>query len=542
MSLNWKNLLLTWGILILALFWLPGAWMPYQDGKWLAIYGITFFSLFLHAFRRDFLIPKFSKIEGIWLSTLFFGLIFSLFWFHGWDAEFSLLDRFSFFLLFWFFWWSFREGLKWEAFFYPLFFSIIFVSGYGIWQSYSVGFPGSMPYYLLGSFFGHSNNAAQFVGLAIFLLWISAGKNRNLALVATLLGVAYLYLSRGRSALFAFVIASVFAFVLAEKKSIQKFWKPAILAFTAAIILIAGIQFRKGFSLQEIFTGSIFGEKASMVTYREDVWKQTVKMIQSRPLGVGVDRYAFRFVPFHKDGTTVSTDHMALAPHNEILRYLAEDGIPLACFIFLTVFFFFRKWVKSTDESRKRFYPFFLFLGIEGLFQFPWQNPLPTYFTAVVFGFMASEFQSETKKEFRFPVFALLALLFLFPLSKVFFSRIWENSKQENFAKISCSLVPANWRSCLNYSRILLSMNKLPDARVVVQNELRRDSANFVATRHLAVIAFRQGRHLEGCFHSWVYDYTYGGKSDIHESYVKNCPQKYRDYFDRKKPNRYFHR
>lgn len=538
--MKWHKAFLPWGIFFLAVIWVPGAWMPYQSGKWLGLAFLALFSFATWAFRREIVVPNFHRWEVLGFVALLVSLLGSMFWFHGWYVDLSLLDRWSFFLLVFFSWLSFRAGLQWRDFFFPLVAAVAVVSVYGLYQLYEVGFPGDMPYTQVGSLFGHSNNAAQFVGMGILLLWACAEGRRFPALSASIVGLAYLYLSRGRSALLAFGLAGMIAIFLNRKRVP---WKLVGLGSLVFAVLSIGIQVEKGFSFADIVQAKIFQEKPSMVTYRADVWKQTLEMIWVRPFGVGVDKFSYRFVPFHQRGKTVSTDHIALSPHNEFLRYPAEDGIPLSILFLVVAFYVVVRWIRSTpEEERRPFYPFFVFFGFEAFFQFPFQNPVPTYFTAIFVGWMLfRSWQAKVVLQ-RFPVAPLFVLVFLVLFSKVAVSRKFETSGSTAWAQISCRWVPSNWQACLNYSRLLMNQGQLPEARTVIEGVLKRDPANFTATRHLAVVAFRQGRLLEGCFHSWSYDFVFGGKSDIRESYEKNCPKKFRDYFDRKRPTRYYHR
>ncbi len=536
-----EKALLPWGTLILALIWLPGAWMPYQSGKWLGVAFLAFVSFAAWAFRREIVVPNFQRWETFGLGILFLSILTSMFWFHGWYVDLSLIDRWSFFLLVFFAWLSFRAGLQWKDFFSPLVAAVIIVSIYGLYQLVEVGFPGEMPYTKVGSFFGHSNNAAQFVGMGILLLWACAEGRKYPAIASTVLGLAYLYLSRGRSALLAFGLASGVA-ILIHRKKVP--WKVVALGGIVFAVLAIGIQVGKGFSFTDIVQAKIFQEKPSMVTYRADVWKQTLEMIRVRPFGVGVDKFAYRFVPFHQKGKTVSVDHIALSPHNEFLRYPAEDGIPLSILFFAITVYLIHRWVRSTPaDERRPFYPFFVFFVFEAFFQFPFQNPLPAYFTAIFVGWILYRSWETRVVAQRIPVAPIFVLVFFVLFSKVAVSRKFETSGSAAWAQISCSWVPSNWQACLNYSRLLMNNPaQLSDARKVIEGVLERDPANFTATRHLAVVAFRQGRLLEGCFHSWSYDYVFGGVSDIRTSYQQNCPKKFRDYFDRKKPTRYYHR
>jgi uncharacterized protein HemY len=121
-------------------------------------------------------------------------------------------------------------------------------------------------------------------------------------------------------------------------------------------------------------------------------------------------------------------------------------------------------------------------------------------------------------------------------------SRALENSGDIFRAEVSCRAVSSNWRACLNYGKLLLGQGETTEARREVERVLEAEPWNFVAIRHLGQIALKQGDRLEACFLTWKYDDLFSGQSELSEQYVKNCPAKWRDYFTRKRPKKYYRR
>lgn len=537
--------------MLLSFVFLPGAWLDYQYGKWVALYIVSFSALAFFLFQKPVL-PVLRRWEVITLLVIGVLMLGHLFWFRPSGYEFSLLDRLSFFVLALSAWRGFSSGsLRWRDFWWPLALALAGVSVYGLWQVASIGFPGEMPYTKMGSTFGHANNSAQFVGISLLLWWaIPRRKNRvelPVLVLVSAVSLSYLVLSRGRSALLAFALGlglMIFLRLKAEKRLSFRFFRPALTALTIALISFVGLQLVKGKSLTEVATFSIFAEKPSIHSYRADVWKQTVKMIQAHPLGVGLDRFAFEFLPFHKEGTTISYTHLAVSPHNEFLRFLAEEGIPLALLYLAFWVYLIWRWWRAGAAHKEILLPAGLFFLSEMATQFPWQNSYPFFLGAVFTGAMAT---GLGKQEFPTPAWArassaVLLVFVAFLTLKAVVSRSFETSQDPFWAKTSCRAVPSNWQACLNYTRLLLARGEATAARREVETLLELEPWNYAAIRHLAVIAARQGDQLEACFHTWRYDDLFHGSSDLKVPFTQNCPAKWREYFKRKRPSKYYRR
>lgn len=540
--------ILPWALLPISLAHYSGFWLPFHSAKWLALYAVALAILPLLFFKP--VIPKLSKWEWIGFLSVALLTLVHLFWFRPNSYEFSLLDRVSFLILLYAFWRAFSDKLSWSDFKIPLATLLIILSGVGLFQFLLSGKTSEMPYFSIAAMQGHANLASQLVGLSLVLFlsifsWNKVSKSHQFIIFSiSFISTIYLLMARGRSVVLALLGIGFLALILNFRKQKVFPWKKLVGAFILVYAAAVGLQVSQGFPLLDSLSFTIFSQKSPMVTFRADVWAQTLKMIQAYPLGVGVDRFIFSFIPFHKEGITLSYVNVAANPHNEFLRYLAEDGIGLSI-LFLGVFLW---WGKKALAKRKGLGVIFLpvvFILFEMMFQFPLLIAPIVFLWAAILGFVLSQIYASEKTDPSVPinfVMGVMCLVFVGLVSKAYGSRFYEKSTVREKAKISCEWAPGNWNGCLQYARILAKEGALVEARMVVEQILERDPWNYAAIRHLAYIAMNQGDRLESCFHTWKYDDLFKGNSGLQDVYQKNCPKKWRDYFERKRPVKYYGR
>lgn len=535
-------------LVVCALKW-PGAWLSYSQGKWIAVHfaGLAVTVLALARFPK---LPRLKIGETVFLSGLILASFSHTIYFSPRGFEFTILDRWSFLFLTLGAWYGFRSGkLAWKDFWWPLAAALVVVSGIGLWQMWQVGFTGVMPYLTVGSTFGHTNNTAQFMGMALLLWWAIPRPRVPAWLMPLLSGFAltYFFFLRGRSTLIGFALGLIILVVLRYRREGKAFFQRRGIGAAAllVVLLFGGFQLARGKSFADLVQFQLLAEKSSMVKWRADVWRQTLEMIRAKPWGVGADRFTFEFIPFHARGETLTENGIADTPHNEILRYLAEDGVLLATLYFLT-FGYVIFWWSKRDEDWFRFLPLFAFMAVEIVAQYAFNNPLPSVVLALLVGYMASRVWREELGIPRRPwvvgLTAAVLLLQLFFATKVVIARSFEHAETLEKATLSCRAVPRNWHSCLTQTRIELDRNDLRAARESAQDILFNDPWNFSAMRYLSIVAFRQGDRLEGCFYLWKYDHLFFDRSSIHDKLALNCPPKWLDYFRRKNPENYLPR
>lgn len=544
--------LLPIGLVLVICARFPPAWMQYHLAKWLGVYLIATAAT-LVAFARGFSLPALPKKAGIAVAGVAAAAIAHLFYFNSVNWVFSLLDRVSFFALALLAFSQFRrKELCWEDFRRPFLGGLALVAAIGLWQMAEIGFPGVMPFTKVASTFGYANITAQFVAIAmLFLIFCGLPQlkaERWLTVAVLLSGLTYLFLLRGRSVLAGFLLAVAVA-LFYRWKSGQKLFRWSWVAGAVALVFtfLVGFQVAKGKTIGEALRFSMYAEKSEILVYRQDVWTQTLRMIADKPFGVGVDRFEFEFVPYHRFGSTISYASLELSPHNEFLRYLAEDGIPLALAFFVLLALLLRAWWRNASVASRGFHlPLLVFYGAEMLFQFPWQLGFPVYFGAILFGSLAAEAFAEyrLKESVSGAVLSLLLLFQLIGTAQAFIVRSFENSDKPDRLAMVCRLVPADWRSCIKLARMEADLGNVPAARARLLAEMERAPWNFYAWRFMGMVALRGGDKLEGCFYHWRY-------LDLFQKYDKEmqavrelmgqiCQDKWLEYFNRKRPTKYY--
>jgi hypothetical protein len=525
-----------------------GAWLAFSQGKWLAVHFTALLVCGL-ALIRGPLLPRLKLWEAVALGLVYTGMLAQLFYHSPAGFEFTLVDRWSFLFVMIGAWGSFQKGiLRWDDFWWPLATLVGVVSLIGLYQMWKVGFPGEMPYLVVGSTFGHANNTAQALGLALLLWWSLNRPRLKAALwvqpIVSGIALTYFFFLRGRSTLMGLALALLLLAVLRFRKEGQVFFRrPGIFAAgVLVLVLFGGLQLAKGKSVSDLVHLRILSEKSSMVLWRSDVWTQTVKMIQANPWGVGPDRFTFAFVPFHAAGNTFTENGVADTPHNEVLRYLAEDGMLLAPLYLLVILYLFIRWLQKKQDWQI-ILPALLFLSVETVTQFPFNNPFPSFLFALMLGYMGSlvwekNLRLKNKNLVRGVVAAVLLVQVLF-CTKVAIARSFEHGPNYELSSLSCRMVPLNWHSCLTKARDELEAGKLQQARETAEEIFFDDPWNFTAMRYLSLVAFRQGDPLEACFFLYRYDHLYKDHSSIHANLIANCRPKWLNYFQRKQPHFY---
>jgi O-antigen ligase len=529
-----------WAILFVAVFVYAPTFFPPVAGKFLVLYSAGLLSL-IYLLLPPFSLPKISNREAIGSAILAALSLGALFCTRPADYFFPLLDRLSFFSLALGAWRAFRSGrLSWADFYWPTAASIISVSGYGLFQIAELGFPEVTPFDRIGSFFGYANNAAQFVGLCLVLLW-ALPKSRATFLVSVV-ALIYLALARNRSAYFSLAFAGLLWIYVAGLAR-QLPWKKIGAGAALVALLFAGFQLAKGRSLASVLSLEIVRTKGPLADSRIDIWKSTLGMIQDHPwLGVGADGFGFPFTQYMKGGADTGDAALTIAPHNEYLRYPAEDGIPLALLYLAAWIYFLRRWWKHASQEERGIGAATLgFFAAEAFVQFPFQNPAPLLVLALLTGGFAARAWPEASRRMgpRYGL-ALAAAGVAILVARAWITRTYEKSSDINEATVACEVVAGNWRACLNFARVAERQGRDAEARSVVQQLLHYEPYNFSALGHMAYLSERKGDPIELCYHLWRYDDFFHGHSSLHDRFEKVCAPKLKEYLKRKRPLHFY--
>ena len=166
-------------------------------------------------------------------------------------------------------------------------------------------------------------------------------------------------------------------------------------------------------------------EKENSASERLAILKQTWEMIKDNPLGVGADYFEFSFIPYKNSVPSFPPRENSLekSPHNEFLRFLAEDGIISTLIGIIFIYWHFsinrRKILNFLqDESGCQALALVVFLIPELLFQFPLQTPFPFLLVTILAGFFLYKFFYEEGKTIKIGINKAVIFFFtsIYPL------------------------------------------------------------------------------------------------------------------------------
>jgi len=194
------------------------------------------------------------------------------------------------------------------------------------------------------------NAWAEFLLLAwpilVWTLFLTGPSERHRGkdfLKAALFGlvIAALFLSYSRGAVIALGGQILLAAVLILWKKRVHFTKrfllvPLLAAVVSLAFFVLANAARSSHHHVESVTDKIVfqaAEGTSSVSERREFWEQAVKLTLDRPL-LGYGPYSFRFLqPTIQTSVLATSDH----PHNVLLKYASERGIPAAIFFCLLI-------------------------------------------------------------------------------------------------------------------------------------------------------------------------------------------------------------
>ena len=381
--------------------------------------------------------------------------------------------------------------------------------------------------------FGNVNMAAQFVGLALALLLPVDVEGRGraawnaLRAVLALSGAAYLYLLSSRSALLALFAAGVALAGATRRKAMAA---AAIVA--AALLAVVWMGPARGLDPE----GAV--RKATSIQLRLALWADTLALLRDHPLGVGAGDFEHAFVPYQAQGRLEPREDVVYRnPHDEYLRYLAEDGaafVAVAALLALLLASEWRRLPAVPPPLRALVVGWGAFLAVEAVFQFPLALAFGAMAAAVTFGaaLAAIELGGAPVTAPRAPAampWVLGAVVAAGALAAASVrvarsERLYVASPEDRDALArACALDPRNLAACVTAAWVEDREGDRPGARARLRATLDRAPDYPPALKLLGEIALADGDAAEACRRLSRYDALFRGQSRAHESARRAC-------------------
>jgi hypothetical protein len=366
--------------------------------------------------------------------------------------------------------------------------------------------------------FGNVNMAAQFVGLALVLLLPVEVPGRGRAawnVLRAALGVAggvYLFLLGSRSVLVALAAAAL-ALAGATRRRLM------VAVAAGAAVLLALVWMGPAYGLDP----AAAVRKATSVRLRLALWSDSLALIGDHPLGVGAGGFEHAFVPYQAaGGLEPHEDIVYRSPHDEYLRYLAEDGLALVTVAAALAALLVADWRRAAAppaELRALVVGWGAFLAVEAVFQFPLALAFGAMAAAVTVGAaLAAVEGAPAAPARRLPWLAAsvvaAAALAAASLRVARSERLYVAHPDDAGALArACALDPRNLPACVTAAWAEDRDGARPQARARLQAALERAPDYPPALKLLGEIALRDGDSEEACRRLSRYDALYRGRS-----------------------------
>jgi hypothetical protein len=515
----------------------------YTVVKWLGIYVLTSILILLSVFGpHEFRLPKLPRFVWALLAALVLIFVSTRFLRTIPLYQSYAFDRLVFVALAFFSFNAFYRALRDPAEKKPALFAMALASaaslcvflpitayqflGCRVWAK-----PPDIETSCFAATTGNANMGAQYVGIAMVFVFSGLSQAKGLLRwffgVVSVLGLSFIVLSQCRSVILGMGVALLVLFVV--KNYIPKKILLAIVACAAVIVLLGNRAQGPEMSARD---------KTFSTSERHSLLTSVIDLIEDNPLGLGQGGYEFGSVYYR-----MSTDHpprtdtVFKSPHNEFLRFVAEDGVAfglgLLALILTAVIAIWKAW---RNPSRKWPTADFIFIltfgcvfGTEFAFQFPVENAYPFYAWSVFLGFALSRIfdNPDLVRNLRIPSYAstIAAIIFAVPTSAFVTSKYIEANLPNDISKthFACKIDPMNWRVCSDEARAEVEGRVYGPALETMKKELYKRHFNFPILRMWGVLYARIGDIPESCRAFILYDRMFVEKSDVHQYVVENC-------------------
>lgn len=517
-------------------FLLPLAVSPltrdiYTIIKWKIVHLFVIFALFqlgiIHRHLPRLLVNKTFMIAcfgilGLWGFEYYFHSI-------PFVSDVTI-DRIGFLVLTLFFMRSFKQSPQtMNTISYALIASMICFAASLLLQniiSFSEFFQGTSMHGRLRYTFGNENMAAQFFGLSILAAFRMVFFQKRMASkIFFCFLFCFFSLFLAKIGCRSIVIGAGLGCTFYGLMQLKTYRKPLLVSG-----LIAGL----------IAIPLLLSLRPETVHHRLDMWKNAINIAKDYPLGIGRNKFGFYHVLYQEQDqiSPRSEGLIERTPHNELLKYTAEEGWLFILLIFTLIGSFIYSARLSifqsfqTNEKTHLIGAFALLLLVESVLQFPFELALPYLMITVVLGYFLSLASLNQSKPL--PLFISLPLLGTFATISWFVGvgDLAHGAKRfdSSFVEEACHRTPYAWRTCEIHTSHLLQQKQYEKAIEHVLDHLALRPYNFLNLYQLGHAYMVTGQKNLACKFAWFYDRLFYHKSRLRPFVVNECPQKDQEF------------
>jgi O-antigen ligase len=489
--------------------------------------------------RQNFWWPKLPPLPA-WLAVAaVVGLICQYFRLNADAMQNPILEHLSFFVIsIWFYQYFRGEGLQSKVA-YIVGITICIVSLYGFLQIYGVE-----PFPLTTQFksgffstFGNPNMTAQYLALGFPLLiwWLKENRNCRILLWVTLtLALTYINFLMCRSVFISIFVIFSFSLFYLKSVSIKQLFILMLSVFLLTFVVrqTSSVVRQTSIVVTPLESPKISGQLDSSSRTRLFLWQDTLRMISDKPLvGHGPVSFEFSYLPYQATGNLIPREsRLFKSPHNEILRFSSEYGVPLSLVVFGVIFSLALLVKGNAYNKSDLIVPIntLLVLLVETIFQFPFDLAYPKVSLAMAAGLSLSFLPDRQLGDKFFTKTILLSMVTAFLTTtgyKFVISNYYFRNYQFSIDKMesACELNPTNWKSCIAAINLNMLSGNSERAEQQVNKLLEMNHYNYMALKYLGLIKFQQGDPLAGCASFYVIDSLFRFDSSVSRDFQSHC-------------------
>ncbi|MGI4851639.1 MAG: O-antigen ligase family protein [Janthinobacterium lividum] len=524
---------------------------PAIGPKWVFIYASAYICLIILCSKESFFIPRLNEFQNLILLLLILTIFLNFFRENFFLYSYSTLNRISFWIIFLysinvFLYFSHKDKLLnfiSYILYIPIFLIITicfyFILIYFLDISYL-----NIPMIAEGTF-GNKNMLAEFLGfsLVIFLSVLEDKNNilyhKKILKITSSILFLYLYYLACRSIILA-ISCSIIFLLFSKKIKIKTFLEIILYALFMWFLL----QLPKITFINNLPTASSWSQnKHYLSSYNNNIvtanirisyLKSTLAMIKENLWGVGSDGFDYAFIPYKSLYLKIDPKEIEKSPHNEYLRFMAEDGIIIFILGIILLSSFLCQLLKNKKCKNKIFFMCFLiFLAIQAFFQFPLEDPCPFILIAIILAYFFSSFDKNfinfKVNSYILMIISILYLTFAASLtiSSYYLKTFSQNPKK---MKLAYQLDPNNWLPNVFYIESLYENKKYEESLFQSMKELKQRPYNFVALYFKGHSEYALGLKSQACLSFSIYNKIFKENNKHYLNFKKMCHEKLINY------------
>ncbi len=332
-------------------------------------------------------------------------------------------------------------------------------------------------------------------------------------------GIAFILFLRSRTAMLGCLIG-LSSYMMLNLFSKVKVTKRSTYGIRGVIALLA-VAF--------VFYSSTTG-KITSVNYRIVKWKNTLQMIQDKPLGVGLGNFFSAYTGYQNSAVydVEATEGWVLEnPHNAFLEHAAEEGILSALVILVALSFMLIQLFKLPQTGiTPLLKALFAFLLVDAFFNYPQDNSYPFFIISFCLGAIAFKI-SDTSfviKPKTWALFAALCSLFLIYFPVRYYTALYlSSSRIASQSQKACAVDDQVWVACVDAMSDDWKNKKFEDALSKFSRLESRFVGHFVLRKKRIEYLWTSGKKTEACDAAIEYNALFNGKSTLVDFHKSMC-------------------